>query len=163
MGTLLNSYAIRNFAIFSAGFFVITMLLTAFVIIPKINKSIQSQHIKDTQAELVLEAELFTRYVSSQKTILQDLTKFPSLTNAVMLADASSHAVSDLFENVVIGGEKGRLILQDIEGGVLFQTGNDLQGSYTEKDLWLEQVLDGSIAYHFQLLAQENEDRKSVV
>jgi PAS domain S-box-containing protein len=155
--SLLNSYAIRHFAIFAAVFFFITTLLTAFVIIPKINGSIESQYIKDTQEELSLEVELFVRYVQSQKTVLQDLARFPSLTSAVMLSDGSSMAISDLFENVVIGGEQGQLILQDIEATPLIQTNNNLRGVYTYEQSWMQQVLDGSLPYHFQLLGQDQE------
>ena len=60
-------------------------------------------------------------------------------------------------KNVVITGKKARLILQGIEGEVLLQTSNNLQGTYTHEQPWLENVLDGSIAYHFQLLGQNQE------
>jgi len=129
--SVLDFYGIRNFAIFVTGFFFITTLLTAFVIIPKINGSIESQYIKDAQVELQLETELFIRFVKSQQSILQDLAKFPSVTNAVMLSDGSTLAITDLLENVVIGGEKGRVVLQDIEGTVLIQTTNNVKGVYT--------------------------------
>lgn len=155
--SVLDFYGIRHFAIFVTGFFFITTLLTAFVIIPKINGSIESQYIKDAQVELQLETELFIRFVKSQQSILQDLAKFPSVTNAVMLSDGSTLAMTDLLENVVIGGEKGRVVLQDIEGTVLIQTTNNVKGVYTYEQSWIEQILDGSLAYHFQLLGQDKE------
>ncbi|MBL4630429.1 MAG: hypothetical protein JKY14_04485, partial [Paraglaciecola sp.] len=155
--SLLHYYSIRNFAIFSAGFFFITILLTAFVVIPKINASIESNYIEELEVELTLEVELFTRYVQSQKTILQDIVKFPSLASALKLAEGANLTVSDLFNRVVIGGEKGQLVLQDIDGNVLVQTSNNLQGAYTDEPPWLESILDGSIAYHFLLLGQNQE------
>lgn len=144
-------------AFFGVGFFLVTMLLTAFIIIPKINQSIESQHTRDIGTELTLEAALFQRFVESQRTILEDLAKFPSLTNAVMLSNAGNRAINDLFDNVVISGNKGRLVLQDIAGNVLIQTVNDLQGSYIDNNHWVEQILSGSTPYHFQLLEQKAE------
>lgn len=153
----LNSYAIRSFAIFAAGFFFVTTLLTAFVIIPKINESIESQYLKDSQMELMQEAELFTLFVESQKTILQVLAKSPSLSNAFILSHDSNIVISDLLNNVFIGSEKSHLVLQDIEGNILIQTGNNLKGIYEFDQSWIKQVLERSIPYHFQLLEQDRD------
>jgi PAS domain S-box-containing protein len=155
--SVINASVIRSFSIVGTSFFFLTTLLAAFVIIPKINGSIESQYLKDSQIELKLETELFKRFVESQKTILQDLAKFPSLTNAVMLSDGTNRATSDLFNNVVIGGEKGKLVLQDIEGTVLIKTANSLQGYYGNTELWVEEMLDGSLDYYFRLLDQSND------
>ncbi|MBL4629619.1 MAG: CHASE domain-containing protein, partial [Paraglaciecola sp.] len=89
--------------------------------------------------------------------ILQDIVKFPSLASALKSAEGANLAVSDLFNRVVIRGGKGRLVLQDIDGNVLIQTSNNLQGAYTDEPPWLESILDGSIAYHFQILGQNQE------
>ncbi len=155
MRLLTKQQLLQSFAIFGVGFFLVTMVLTAFVIVPRINAVFQSQHLEDHQAALALEAQLFTRFVDSQKTILQDLARFPSLANAAMLSDASNPALIDLFDNVVIGGEPGRIVLQDIAGTVLLQSTQSLQGLYNEGNAWVERVSNGDISYHFHLLSQE--------
>jgi len=132
------------------------MLLSAFFIIPKANQLFESVHAQDLNAELALEAELFTRFIKSQKVIIQDLAAYPSLTSAVMLSDASDRVNTELFENVVISGKKSRLVLQNIEGTILIQTGNELKGNYTENQPWLEDILSAAIPYHLQLLEQKD-------
>ncbi len=147
----------RSIAIFGITFFLITMLLTALVIIPEINKTLESQHSKDTKVGLELQAELFTNFVNSQKSILQDLATFPSLVNAAMLSDGSNPVLLDLFENVVIGGNSARLLLQDIAGNVLIQTTDDLHGTYIEGSPWSDRLLNGSIPFYFRLLSQQGD------
>jgi PAS domain S-box-containing protein len=129
--------------------------LSVFLVIPKANRLFESVHAQDVQTELALEAALFTRFIESQRTIIQDLAAYPSLTSAVMLSEASDRSLHELFDNVVIGGKKSRLLLQDIAGNILLQTDNKLRGNYANKPAWLEQILTRSIAYHLQLLHQE--------
>lgn len=144
----------RSLALYGIGFFLITVMLTAFVIVPKINDVLESQTSKDIQVDLALEAQLFTRFVESQKTVLQDLAKSPSLVNSAMLSDARNPVLIDLFDNVVIGGEAGRVVLQDIAGTVLIQSTNQLLGSYNETQPWVERILNNEIPYYFRLLSQ---------
>lgn len=151
----LNSLTLRTFGIFSISLFLLIMLLSAFVIVPKVNDLLESQHSQDIQAELALEAALFTRFVTSQQTIIQDLAAYPSITSAVMLSDTNDRAIHELLDNVAIGGEKSRLVLQDIAGNILIKTDDTLRGNYAGKQLWFEQVLNETIPYHFQLLSQE--------
>lgn len=148
---------LRIISIFMVSLFLLIMLMSAFVIIPKVNQVFESQHHDDLQVELGLEAALFNRFVESQRTIIEDLATYPSLTSAVMLSDASNRTIQDLLDNVIIGGEKGRLVLQDIAGNVLMQTGGHLQANYTIDNEWVEQVLSGAKPYHFQLLSQEGQ------
>ncbi len=153
---LTNTSSLRTFSTFAISLFLLIMLLSAFFIIPKANQLFESVHAQDVKAELALEAELFTRFVESQQTIIQDLATYPSLTSAVMLSDASDRLVTGLFENVVISGKKSRLVLQNIEGTILIQTDNELRGNYTENQPWIENILSGSIPYHLQLLEQKD-------
>jgi len=131
--------------------------MSAFVIIPKVNQMFESQHHEDLQVELALEAALFNNFVESQRTIIEDLATYPSLTSAVMLSDASNRTIQELLDNVIIGGEKGRLVLQDIAGNVLMQTGKNLQADYVTDNQWIEPLLSGVKPYHFQLLSQEGQ------
>ncbi|OED41552.1 hypothetical protein AB833_09275 [Chromatiales bacterium (ex Bugula neritina AB1)] len=147
----------RSLSIFGVASFLITMILTAFIIIPKANELFESQYSEDIQVELALQAKLFTNFVDGQRTILRDLAQFPSLVNAAMLSDADNPVLIDLFSNVVIGGNSGRLVLQDISGSVLLQTTHDFQGTYIEGNTWFNQLLDGVNPYHFQLLSQEGD------
>ena len=148
---------LRCLSLYGIGFFLITVILTAFVIVPKINESFESQHSQDIQVNLALEAQLFKRFIESQTTVLQDLAEFPSIVNSAMLSSANSPAIIDLIDNVVIGGEAGRVVLQDIAGTVLIQSTNDLQGAYDEKQPWVERILSSEIPYHFLLLNQDGD------
>lgn len=152
-----NHYSLENLAILGLSFFFVMILLTSFLIIPKINKLFEEQYTQDVKAELKLEAELFKRFVESHSNNLKDLAKFPSLTNAVMLSDGNNPNLLDLFENFVTRGEKSRLILQDIEGKILIQTTNNLQGNYSKNSQWQLDILEGAIPYYFQLLGQKND------
>jgi len=149
-----NQYSLRSIAMLAMVFFLIVTILTALVIVPKINRVFESQNAHDIRVDLALEAELFTKYVESQKTILEDLANFPSLVNATMLSDSSDPILTDLFDNVVLGGEKGRLVLQDIGGTVLINNASDFQGIYGEGERWVDQIIDAAVPYHFQLLSQ---------
>jgi len=149
-----NAPTLRVLGLFSVSLFLLIMLLSAFVIVPKINDLLAYQHSLDTQAELSLEAALFTNYVNAQQTIIQDLAAYPSMTSAVMLSDASHRAIHELLDNAVIGGKKSRLVLQDIAGNILIKTNNELLGNYNHNQLWLAEILDKTIPYHFQLLNQ---------
>jgi hypothetical protein len=149
---------LRSFAIFGIGFFLITVLLTALIIVPKINELFETQHAEDIQVELSFEAELFSRFLDTQITGLQDLARFPSLANAAMLSNARSPVLIDIFDNVVIQGDAGRVVLQDIAGTVLIRSTHLLQGKYEEGQEWSEWIINGDIPYHFHLLSQ-NEDK----
>ncbi len=148
---------LRTLSLFTVSLFLLIMLMSAFVIIPKVNQMFESQHHEDLQVELALEAALFNNFVESQRTIIEDLATYPSLTSAVMLSDASNRTIQELLDNVIIGGEKGRLVLQDIAGNVLMQTGKNLQADYVTDNQWIEPLLSGVKPYHFQLLSQEGQ------
>ena len=132
------------------------MFISAFFIVPKFNYLLDNQHEQDVQNELALEAALFTRFVVSQQTTVQDLAAYPILAGAVMLGEVNDLAITDLFENTVIGGQKSRLVLQDIAGDIVIKTDNKLYGDYANNQQWVEQLLQGATAYHFQLLRQNN-------
>ena len=66
------------------------------------------QHDRDIKVALTREAALFQRFINNQQTILKDFASYPSMTNAVMLSDASNTALIELMENAVIGGNKGK-------------------------------------------------------
>ncbi len=156
-GTQAQQYSLRSVVMMAMGFFLVVMILTSLIVIPKINNEFESQNATNVSADLALEAELFSMYVESQRTILQDLSQFPSLVNAAMLSDSSNPVLIDLLENVVIGGQRGRLILQDIDGTILIQTASNLEGTYKEGDAWLDNILDNKAPYHFQLLNQKDD------
>ncbi|ASP46838.1 CHASE domain-containing protein [Cognaticolwellia beringensis] len=148
--------ALKNFTIFAVSLFLLIMFISAFFIVPKFNYLLDNQHQQDVQNELALEAALFTRFVVSQQTTVQDLAAYPILAAAVMLGEVNDLAIIDLFENSVISGEKSRLVLQDIAGDIVIKTDNKLYGDYSNNQQWLEQLLQGATAYHFQLLRQNN-------
>jgi PAS domain S-box-containing protein len=145
----------KAFSVFAVSLFLLIMLLSAFFIIPKANHLFESVHDQDVKKELALEATLFTRYIESQQSIIQDLASYPSLTNAAMMSDANNRAIQSLFENVIIGGKKSHLVLQDIAGTVLIQTDNELLGNYSADQPWIEQILSEATPYHLKLLAQK--------
>ncbi len=147
----------QSTTIFGITFFLITIILTALVIIPKTTEIFESLHSKDIEINLQLEAELFTKFVNSKKSTLLDLAAFPSVTNAAMLSDGSSSTLIDLFENFSIHGSSGRLLLQDIAGNVIIQSTNELYGAYNPQSVWLKQLLDGVIPYYFRLLSQQGD------
>ncbi len=154
---LINVVILRIIAGYTIGFLLLLMLLSVFFVIPKINTLFEEQYVEDIRIELQKEVGLFENFIENQKTIIEDLAQFPSVTNSVMLSDKNNHVVNNLLENVVIGGEKGKLVLQDIGANVLVKTSNNLQGHYTVDEQWLKQILTGSIPYYFELLGQEGE------
>ena len=148
--------ALKSFVIFSISLFLLIMFVSAFFVVPKVNELLDVQYEQDAQNELALESALFTRFVVSQQTIVQDLAAYPMLAGAVMLGEANDLSITELFENTVIGGRKSRLVLQDIAGNVVIKTDNTLYGNYAANQLWIEQLLTGAAQYHFQLLRQNN-------
>jgi PAS domain S-box-containing protein len=153
-----GSRLLRSLALYGIVFFLITVMLTAFVIVPRIDNLLESERSKNIQVDLAFEAQLFIRFVESQKTVLQDLANFPSIVNSARLGDAFDPVIIDLFENVVISGKAGRVVLQDIAGTVLIQSTTELQGSYGGEHSWFKRILNSEIPYHFRLLSQ-NGDR----
>lgn len=148
--------ALKSFVIFSISLFLLIMFVSAFFVVPKVNELLDFQYEQDAQNELALESALFTRFVVSQQTIVQDLAAYPMLAGAVMLGEANDLSITELFENTIIGGRKSRLVLQDIAGNVVIKTDNTLYGNYAANQLWIEQLLTGATQYHFQLLRQNN-------
>lgn len=155
--TALSSSTFKTFTMFSISLFLLIMLLSAFYVVPKFNYLLDSQHSLDVENELAQEAALFSRFIVSQQSLVQDLASSPSLTSAVMLGDANDLAITELFDNTVIGGEKSRLVLQDIEAKILIKTPSRLYGNYTGNQDWVISILNGSKPYHFQLLRQDND------
>ena len=151
-----KSSAFKSFAVFSVSLFLLIIFVSAFFVIPKFNSLLDNQHDKDVANELALEAALFNRFVVSQQSIVQDLAAYPMLAGAVMLGEVNDLAITELFENSVIGGKQSRLVLQDIAGTVVIETDHKLYGNYSVEQPWVEQILQGDIVYHFQLLRQHN-------
>lgn len=155
---IMNSMSIwRNRAIFFIVFFLVMTILTALLMIPNINVAFREHHQDDASENLKLEAELFTRYIKTQKTIVEDLARYPSLINAVMLARGDDTALIDFFENTTIGNQKGRLVLQDIEGNILLTTKNLFHASYKKSAAFVDQIVEGKVPFHFELLQQRAE------
>jgi PAS domain S-box-containing protein len=151
-----KSSAFKSFAVFSVSLFLLIIFVSAFFVIPKFNSLLDNKHDKDVANELALEAALFNRFVVSQQSIVQDLAAYPMLAGAVMLGEVNDLAITELFENSVIGGKQSRLVLQDIAGTVVIETDHKLYGNYSVEQPWVEQILQGDIVYHFQLLRQHN-------
>ena len=116
-----KSSAFKSFAVFSVSLFLLIIFVSAFFVIPKFNSLLDNQHDKDVANELALEAALFNRFVVSQQSIVQDLAAYPMLAGAVMLGEVNDLAITELFENSVIGGKQSRLVLQDIAGSAKTQ------------------------------------------
>jgi len=150
-------YSSRTLAMLAMCFFLTVLLLTALVVIPKINQVFESQNAEHVNVDLALEAQLFTQYIESYKTVLQDLAQYPSFVSATMLSDGDDPVLIDLVDNAVIGGKDARLVLQDIVGTVLIKTAPKLQGSYGGDQAWVEQIVSGAVPYHFQLLGQRDD------
>ncbi len=148
--------AFKSFAVFAVSLFLLIIFVSAFFVIPKFNSLLDNQHDKDVANELALEAALFNRFVVSQQSIVQDLAAYPMLAGAVMLGEINDLSITELFENSVIGGKQSRLVLQDIAGTVVIETDHKLYGNYSVEQPWVEQILQGDIVYHFQLLRQHN-------
>jgi len=158
-----NAPVLRIFAVFLIGFFLIMTLLTAFVAIPQINKSLETQHMEDSQTTLEIETELFKRFVSNHKSTLEDFAKFPVIVNATLLSDVSRPEFIDLINNFVIAGEKSRLVLQNVDGDIIYQTTGDIRGDFTLDTSWLTALINGTVSYNFQLLEQEEEFFRFVI
>lgn len=150
-----HALTLRTLALFSISLFLLIALATAFIFIPKVNELMESQHGQDLNHELVLEAALFTRFIETQQSVMDDLATYPNVTSAVMMSDGSERAVNELLNNVVIGGKKSRLVLQDIAANIVIQTDNELTGNYTAEQPWIENILSGTKPYHIELLGQK--------
>lgn len=156
-GFLESQYSLRSLALLAMTFFLIVLVITVLFVVPKIDSIVESQSASDAQVDMVLQAQLFTNYVEGQQRLLQDVAQIPSLVNSAMLSDSSDPVLVDLMSNLVISGERGRMVLQDIAGRIVMQTVDDLQGAYTTDGAWFDEILAGAIPYHFQLLGQTGE------
>ena len=145
---------LRIMGIFSIGLFLLIVLLTTVVVVPKINNLLESQHAHDIEAEAELEAALFTRFIDNYTATVQGLASSPSIARAVMSSHESNSSLYQLLDNTMVNGEKSRLVLQNIDGDILIKTVRQLNGNYTKNQLWFDQLTTSVIPYHFQLLTQ---------
>jgi len=158
-----NKKPFRLIAAFLIGFFLVMTLLTAFVAIPQINKSFQDQHLRDSQMTLAIETELLKRFVANHRTILEDLSSFPIVTNTALLSSTTDPNFIDLVDNFAINGQKSRLIFHDIAGNIIYQTATEIDGDFSKNAPWIKTLLDGAADYNFQLLTQEGDDFRFVI
>ena len=147
----------RKFSVFLIGFFLIITLLTAFIVVPQINKSLETQHLVDSQITLKIEKELFIRFVNSERERLEDFARFPVIISAALLSSADNPDFIDLVENFIIAGEKSRLTLKNIAGEVIYETKEDVKASYDVNSAWVKEVMEGTIPYNFMLIGQEGD------
>ena len=131
-----NKPTFKSFTIFSISLFLLIMFVSAFFIVPKFNSVLDQQNQQDVQRELALEAALFQRFMVSQQTIVQDVAASPSLAAAAMLGSGDDLAITELFDNLFIGGKKNHLVLQDIAGNIIIKTDNKLYASYVSNLPW---------------------------
>lgn len=153
-----NQPVLRILFSFLIGFFLIMTLLTAFIAVPQINKSLEFQRAIDKKITLEIETELFKRFVENHRTILRDLAKFPVITSAALLSKSDNPDFVDLVDNFSIAGEKSRLILQNISGDIIYQTTQDIKGDFSPDAKWAQKIINDEAPYNFQLLEQENEN-----
>lgn len=137
------------------SFFLLIMLLTTFFLIPQVNKELEKTHQRDLKTALRIEVEFFKRFIKNHKKQLEDIARYPALTNAVMLSSAESNDLISFFNNTKIDNQRGNLVLQDILGNVLITSSDALLASYSGNQPWFEQILNGEIRYHFSLLASQ--------
>lgn len=140
---------LRSYALFFIGFFILIAMLSAVFVTPKISNMLEANHQKELEVGSRLEAELFVRFIHSQRETLAGLASSPRLTNAIMQPSVVSPSSINFLNNAMIHGEKGRLVLQDIAGNILFKTSDDFQGSYDRDATWLKQFLLRNINHHF--------------
>jgi PAS domain S-box-containing protein len=153
--TVHNRPIFRVLSLFLIGFFLVMTLLTMFVLIPRINQSFERQYVRDGEATLEVETELFKRFVENHRAILQDLANFPVVTSAALLSQSNNPSFIDLVDNFSIFGEKNRLVLQDIVGDIIYQTEGNIKGKFLPNEPWVQSILNGDIPFNFKLLEQE--------
>lgn len=153
---------LKIFSFFLIIFFFISTILTSFFLIPRINKSFENQYEEEIRLEANLEAELFSRFINSQKTILRDLAAHPNVVNSSMLSTKNANLI-DLLDNFAVFGKEGVLTLQDISGSIIMQTEQQFQGEYTPNSIWLSSILESSTDSYFYLLNQEGDNFSFII
>ncbi|MDG1287438.1 MAG: CHASE domain-containing protein [Rickettsiales bacterium] len=148
---------LRVYIPFLVGFFLLFSLITAFILLPKINQAFEAKQTQDNTQQMQVEAELLVRSVESYRSILRDLASFPVLVNAAMLSSAENRDLIALLKNFSLSGEKGKIIIQDIAGKVVLQASQELKGKYGVTNPWLEPLLEARKPYYFQLLKQSSD------
>lgn len=158
-----NQAALRIFTVFLISFFLAMTFLTAFIVVPRINKSLEAQHISDSKITLQIETELFERFILNHKTLLEDLATFPVITSATLLSKSDNPDFIDLVDNFTIKGQKSRLVLQNIAGEIVYQTAEDIKGDFSPRAPWIDLLLNDEKTYNIQLLEQENDNFRFVI
>ncbi|MFK8068470.1 MAG: CHASE domain-containing protein [Gammaproteobacteria bacterium] len=159
----LDKSVLRVFVIFLTGFFLLSTLLTSFVLLPKIHQAFEQQHVTVTNVAAKIEVELLRRFIESYSRVLSDLGDFPVIVNAALLASANNPDFIDLVDNFSISGQKSPLVLQDISGEFIYQTNKQLRGSYNANEPWVKALLAGDLLYHFELLEQRGNQFSFVI
>ncbi len=158
-----NRAILRAFAGFLIGFFLIITILTAFLLVPKINKSLESQHITDSTISLQIKSELFRHFIEDYHSLLADLAKYPVVTSAALLSKSDNPDFIDLVDNFLIDGKKSRLVLKNIAGEVIYQTSKDLEGDLISNPPWLKNIFEDEAPYYFKLIGQEKNSFRFII
>ena len=108
------------FTLFTVVTVFLFMSLTLMILVPSINRTLNSLQLKADESAVRAYANQVRRYVYDRELALQDIAANALVTNAVLIADGQRPDFRDYIKHVKLLGLDPHITVVDVNGDVLF-------------------------------------------
>lgn len=144
----------KLFLLFAFIAFGIMLVLSVFVLAPRVEEALTQQKITVAETTIRLHAEYIRQYFSDRAIVLQDITHFPAVITSTMTLDGDNVALKELLLNASILGQTLPLALLDIDGEIIYTTHKPAFSSHDSR-AWTDLLFTGKSDFYLKLLSDE--------
>ena len=131
--------------------FVASILVSNFLVLPKIEQSIIDLQKNSSQSELELTAEYLKQFVESRISVLKDIASNPMIINGVMGSGITPEDLKDYMSNTRILGKDEYLLLLNIAAEPIYYNAARPRQIHTMKDPWFRKIVEENSPYEINL------------
>ncbi|WP_158658159.1 response regulator [Agarilytica rhodophyticola] len=136
--------------------FSLAIVIGLFITVPYIEKSILEIQETASQTEKKLTSEYLERFVLDRVSVLQDISRYPIVKNAVMGSGISQADLSDFLDDITILGKHENMTLLNIAAESVYSRTVSMQFEYDMESPWFNRLIEGESPFEVNLVHQEN-------
>lgn len=143
--------------LFALVTFGVMLVLSVFVLAPRVEDTLTQQKIAATETTIRLHAENIRQYFADRAILMRDLTRFPAIITSTMTLDSNNVALKELLSNASILGQHLPMALLDIDGEIIYST-DEKQFANHDSHLWAKALVSGESEFYLELLRDDTGD-----
>ncbi|MGH1438470.1 MAG: sensor histidine kinase [Cellvibrionaceae bacterium] len=131
-----EGYIIRLIILFVMTSVILFLLLTLFLLVPRIDKAFDALQTESEKAAVKVYSSHLEQYIKDRELAIRDIANNRFVTSSVLLSEGDNPAFQDYISHVLLLGEDPKLTVLDVSADILFS-------EITEPDAyqWAESLL----------------------